>query len=522
MSRLLNIKKEGDNNWWHYDSYIEQPYFVSNFAVDVDADKFQIIRFSGARGYEYLWSDITVQIGGGSPTSFASREELIDFLVLNNYPPFISSASGTPTVTTIFRAGDVLEISRPIEYFTDNFDLEDPESDTYGQGKNERVGWWLETGKGGTRDTRNKFKFQWNPEDNVKYPLGDIGGFENAVLLAHKHNTLEYSDGKFGVNTLGTGASSAGRAISESGATAPIDETSLFGIDENGSPSDTEDGEGKNMPPYIVTAFAMRTEDLVIIGGGNAIPSLPQVLAISDLPSNFEGIATDTFVNIIVGWELQENYLDTDGVESGGLFLSKDITFRDNSTINFQAGWVSTDSEETKVLSPYRFTTDAIVFFDGSPVTDILIQPTQKCTLKYQGYVSESETTIWVLSISNKPSPDFELQFTQIVVDDPPIILEGSIKGNKGATITPSRVSSGIYRFTADLPIFADLKDCYKRTDFFDLQILQYNGLPSTFCWYWYCVSDTVLEAVVFDSIGGSPADELLTNNVLLKAEYKF
>lgn len=129
----------------------------------------------------------------------------------------------------------------------------------------------------------------------------------------------------------------------------------------------------------------------------------------------------------------------------------------------------------------------------------------------------------WFLQLVYREKIDvFELQFTQTVVDEPPTILSGSIKGNKGATITPSRVSTGVYRFTSNLPIFADLKDCYSRTDYYDLNIVVYNSFASSFGWLWYVVSDTVIEAVTLDGAPvGSPQDELIINPVLLRAEYK-
>ena len=386
MSRLLKFKEVTPGNWWNYDSYLAEPFFASGARVNIDDDYLIIVRFSGARSYKYLWSDITVQIGDGPVQSFDSKEELTQFCIENKHPYFDNSTnSEPPTVTTIFRAGDVLEISRPIEYFTNNFDLEDPESDTYGQGKNERVGWWLETGKGGTNDTRNKFKFQWNPQDNVKYPLGDIGGFENAVLLAHKHNTLEYSDGKFGVNTLGTGASSAGRAISESGATAPIDETSLFGIDENGSPSPTEDGEGKNMPPYIVTAFAMRTEDLVIIGGGNAIPSLPQVLAIGD--RTYKEVSDEPYQ-----FEIADR--STDILSYNDVLLDDaDDVFPENAVLLFKC-------ENTPITASFMNADVRTAPDWQTGITSITINVGDQCKLKK--VTKGVESPLWLLDICNK------------------------------------------------------------------------------------------------------------------------
>lgn len=130
-------------------------------------------------------------------------------------------------------------------------------------------------------------------------------------------------------------------------------------------------------------------------------------------------------------------------------------------------------------------------------------------------------TQEWVTSQGYGTGIPFEVQITQTVIDEPPVMLLGSLQGNRGATITPSHVSTGIYKLTASTDIFKDLKECYKRTDYFDVQILKFNGLSVGFSWYWYCLDDYTLEIVVEDGLFGSPADELLTNNVLIKAEYK-
>ena len=126
---------------------------------------------------------------------------------------------------------------------------------------------------------------------------------------------------------------------------------------------------------------------------------------------------------------------------------------------------------------------------------------------------------------SGSSSIPFEIQIKQTTIDDPLIILSGSIQGNRGATITPSLASpgsNGIYRLTASTDIFKDLKDCYKRTDYYDVNILQYGvALPFVFTWFWYYIDDYTLEVVVTDGLAGSPAAELLTDYVLLKAEYK-
>jgi len=154
---------------------------------------------------------------------------------------------------------------------------------------------------------------------------------------------------------------------------------------------------------------------------------------------------------------------------------------------------------------------DVPVSFDSNVSTDF-----NTPVLNYNS--EEVATQPWVTSQLNIP---FEIQIKQTTNDEPLIILPGSIKGNRGATITPSLVVNGIYRLTASTDIFKDIKDCYKRTDYYDVNILNFAGYSAIFTWFWYYIDDYTLEVVVTDGLGGDPVAEFLTDYVLLKAEYK-
>jgi len=132
-------------------------------------------------------------------------------------------------------------------------------------------------------------------------------------------------------------------------------------------------------------------------------PNLTQVLTQGDISSWFEifpSFPANSFITIELGRELTDNYYDTFYVGTGGLFLDKDIVFPENSTIKFQAGYVQDNPIPTgSTLYPYRFTTDAYVFYQGAIVTDITIQPEDVCILKYAGYNSTDSIQIWFLTI---------------------------------------------------------------------------------------------------------------------------
>ncbi len=134
-------------------------------------------------------------------------------------------------------------------------------------------------------------------------------------------------------------------------------------------------------------------------------PNLTQVLTVGDLSTYTVPIPNNTFVTFDLGRELTENYFTTDDVGTGGVFLDKNVIFPDNATIKFQAGYVEDNTTPTDVtLLPYRFTTDAYVFYQGARVTDITIQPEDVCTLKWGGYNSTDGIQIWFLTIVSRGS----------------------------------------------------------------------------------------------------------------------
>lgn len=391
----LKIQFRDGNTAWHYYSNqpSDKPIFVSKAFVDVAQDKFQLHYLAGATGEEILWSDVTVQVGAsGSIETFADKFELITRLKELFYEPILNEVPNNVT-TVVLRVGDGIWLDCDQQYINDNFDA------GTGIGIGERIGWKIhQDSKGCVLVNQGTAPFD---------VIGDLIGHVNTVLIAHEADSAVLSDGKKGVNTLGTGASENGYVLTEAAANQNIVKTSKVGQDEDGNPSTTEDGVNKNIQPSYVSLYIVRTTDLVVYGngavGGNQ--NLTQVLTQSDISPYTVPIPNNTFVAFDLGRELTENYFTTDDVGTGGVFLDKDVVFPDNSTIRFQAGYVEDNVTPTNVtLLPYRFTTDAYVFYQGAIVTDITLQPEDVCTLKWGGNNSTDSVQIWFLTVVSKSS----------------------------------------------------------------------------------------------------------------------
>jgi hypothetical protein len=133
---------------------------------------------------------------------------------------------------SVFVKGDVKEIHCTNEYLVANFD------DT-GLGINERVGWAISNGKNGTFSRGGLVAVAYQ---RGVFELGDTGGSADAVVISHKHNSIEYQNGRFAGNTMGTGKGALVNDLVGNDGDQRINETSATG----------ESGVGKNMQPYIV------------------------------------------------------------------------------------------------------------------------------------------------------------------------------------------------------------------------------------------------------------------------------
>ena len=475
MYRLLKIKKESSNNFWHYDSMLSKPYFVSQFTVDVDNDFFQVVRLSGARGYEYRWSDVTFQDGSGSVETFGSREDLIARLVDVKYPAFFNQNNNTAELV-LGKKGESILLNETKAYFLANFDLSDPNSATYGIGINERAGWAIKNGLNGTENLGEKTVIGWNPADESKYPFGATGGLEDWELLKHRHGSVEFSDGKFAENQLGDGN------------TLPYNNRHLSVSSSSGGKKNlTEeigsvaDGSMKNLPPYKVCVWIERIVDESILVSSDSLspiptPSLAQVLNVSDRPVILHDVANGdfTFDTTHIG-----KYICFTG---GGII---DAVIPDNTYD--PAIWVN-------LVGSVGYGTFINLKCNGGTMSRIIGHEFR--IIPFEVKLAEPLTNGWV--VNAEPISHFEVQLTQHGTNAPEI-LTSSVIGAMNASISTTYNSDGDYYIVADLPIFANVKDyiknsVYKKTDF----ITVYPGL-STFGVTVIYVDDYTLRVNTYD-----------------------
>jgi len=394
---LFTIEKSTTGNFWHKYGNGSNEVSISDFQVVIDAVKRTFIiqpkNGSNIPSQAVSFNDLRVVDLNVSttPIPFTTGDSLIEILKGLNYTPYIVS-SGSTTPVKVWTKGDTIFLNRPQQFFNDNFD-------NTGLGILEMVGWKKSTIMAG----RVPVGQGTSPLNN----LGTQGGFRNTVLVSHKHKSAVLSDGDAGVNTLGTGPTVDGYVLVEAEANQKIVETSTVGQDQDGNPSTTENGVNKNFQPYTVVFWVERTEDLWIngVGGSSTTPNLTQVLTQGDISTYTVPIPNNTFLTFDLGRQLTINNFTTDDVGTGGVFLDKDVIMPENATIIFQAGYVEDSVTPTDVtLLPYRFTTDAYVFYQGARVTDITIQPEDVCTLKWGGNNSTDGIQIWFLTIVSKSS----------------------------------------------------------------------------------------------------------------------
>jgi len=130
---------------------------------------------------------------------------------------------------------------------------------------------------------------------------------------------------------------------------------------------------------------------------------------------------------------------------------------------------------------------------------------------------------VWFMQVNRYNETPFRIQISQNGSDAPKII--GDSVGLRGATLTPAYIINGEYDIDSDLPIFADVLECYNEGDVIELHT--YTTIADTpfgitvLCWCFYVKSPTKIKVFSFDSIGGSPADDLIKSPVLIEMYYK-
>ena len=267
------IRKDIYGNWWHDYNNDATKVNISDFEAVIDdvENTFIIQCFNGSNVPSRAISIVDIKVIdqniSDTPIPFSGAVGLKNLLTTKSYPPYRDS-SIVYDEKVIFRKGHTVLWNETQEYFNTNFD-------STGKGILLADGWALCNGNNGTKDFRDRFILNKGNNYNTLYTNG---GSANSVLIGHNHDSIEYSDGKKAVNTLGSGASVLGKAIPESSATAQTNKTSVKGQSNTGVDSPTEDGVGKNMPPYIIAQWVERTEDLIVYytgsEGGGGIESI--------------------------------------------------------------------------------------------------------------------------------------------------------------------------------------------------------------------------------------------------------
>jgi len=419
---MFTIQKDLNGIFWHIYNNARSIVNVSDFDVVIDdvSNTFIIQCKNGSNIPNQAISISLIQVidlsVGTSPILFSGANGLIQLLTAKGYTPYLQVPPSVSVV--VYRVGQVGVFTMTPTQFTDNF------TET-GLGTNTMLGWALRNGNNGTKNQQGKFSL--NKGVSPYDVIGTLGGSANSVLIGHDHESAVFSNGRKGVNDTGTGGTFNGNVLVEAEANQKIVKTSIKGQSNTGADVPSEDGVGKNMPPYLIDVWVERVTELVInsgSGGGGVqsvtgttvdntdplnpvveTPSLTQVLTAGDILPYTIPIPNNTFVTFDLGRELTENYFTTDDVGTGGVFLDKDVVFPDNATIRFQAGYVEDNVTPTNVtLLPYRFTTDAYVFYQGARVTDITLRPEDVCMLKLDGENSTDSIQIWFLTVVSNSS----------------------------------------------------------------------------------------------------------------------
>jgi len=419
---MFTIQKDLNGIFWHIYNNARSIVNVSDFDVVIDdvSNTFIIQCKNGSNIPNQAISISLIQVidlsVGTSPILFSGANGLIQLLTAKGYTPYLQVPPSVSVV--VYRVGQVGVFTMTPTQFTDNF------TET-GLGTNTMLGWALRNGNNGTKNQQGKFSL--NKGVSPYDVIGTLGGSANSVLIGHDHESAVFSNGRKGVNDTGTGGTFNGNVLVEAEANQKIVKTSIKGQSNTGADVPSEDGVGKNMPPYLIDVWVERVTELVInsgSGGGGVqsvtgttvdntdplnpvveTPSLTQVLTAGDILPYTISIPNNTFVTFDLGRELTENYFTTDDVGTGGVFLDKDVVFPDNATIRFQAGYVEDNVTPTNVtLLPYRFTTDAYVFYQGARVTDITLRPEDVCMLKLDGENSTDSIQIWFLTVVSNSS----------------------------------------------------------------------------------------------------------------------
>lgn len=255
MSNFI-IQKTTTGNFYHIYNNARTKVNVSDFDVVLDdvALTFIIQCKNGSNIPSQAVSINLIQVidlsVGTSPIPFSGIDELILLLKSISYTPYLQSLIITEPIR-IYEVGQVGVFTMTPTQFTDNFD-------GTGLGRNTMLGWALRNGNNGTKNQQGKFSL--NKGESPYDVIGAIGGSANSVLIGHSHEVGSYEkEGE--PNTI----TYTNIGLQE-GSSNLYKYTKKKGQANNGADTPSEDGVGKNMPPYLIDVWVERVTALIFSG----------------------------------------------------------------------------------------------------------------------------------------------------------------------------------------------------------------------------------------------------------------
>ena len=282
---MFTIQKDLNGIFWHIYNNLKTKVSVSDFDVVIDdvSNTFIIQCKNGSNIPNQAISISLIQVIdlsiGTSPIPFSGANGLIQLLTAKGYTPYLQVPPSVSVV--VYRVGQVGVFTMTPTQFTDNF------TET-GLGTNTMLGWALRNGNNGTKNQQGKFSL--NKGSSPYDVIGTLGGSANSVLIGHDHESAVFSNGRKGVNDTGTGGTFNGNVLVEAAANQKIVKTSIKGQSNTGADVPSEDGVGKNMPPYLIDVWVERVTELVINsgsgGGGGGVQSVTGTTVDNTDPEN--------------------------------------------------------------------------------------------------------------------------------------------------------------------------------------------------------------------------------------------
>ena len=286
---MFTIEKDLSGIFWHIYNNARTRVNVSDFDVVIDSvsQTFIVQCKNGSNIPSQAISISLIQVidlsVGTSPIAFSGADGLIQLLMAKNYTPYLQDAPSQSVV--VYRVGQVGVFTMTNQQFIDNFD-------SSGLGRNTMLGWALRNQSNGTKNQQGKFSL--NKGASPYDVIGAIGGSANAVLIGHDHDSSVTSDNKKGVSDIGTGSNFNGHNEFTGLANTKILKTSIKGKSNTGADAPSEDGLGKNMPPYLIDVWVERVTELVINAGGSGSGGGVQTVT----GVNVTGTSTDRVIGV--------------------------------------------------------------------------------------------------------------------------------------------------------------------------------------------------------------------------------